>query len=132
MKRWRKKEHIGDKSKVSHLTPRYLPPSPLLSKPFFFFPFFGHSAWLVGSYFPKQGSNPALSVKAPSPNHWTAREFLPNHLEQSGPIPLSNWFFTLMCLVREMYFLNNLKKIIIILVIGALGRNIEKIEKSYN
>ena len=35
--------------------------------------FFGHAAGLAGSLFPIE---PGLkAVKAPSPNHWTAREF---------------------------------------------------------
>ena len=38
--------------------------------------FFGRAAWLAGSQFPDQGLNTALAVKEPSPNHWTAKEFL--------------------------------------------------------
>ena len=36
---------------------------------FFFSSSFGCTAWLVGSYVPNCGLNPALAVKAWSPNH---------------------------------------------------------------
>ena len=35
--------------------------------------YFGLAAWFVRSWFPDQGLKSA--VKAPSPNHWTSREF---------------------------------------------------------
>ena len=37
--------------------------------------FFGSAMKLVRVLFPHQGLNPVLAVKAPSPNHWTTREF---------------------------------------------------------
>ena len=42
--------------------------------------FFDHALRPIGSYFPKQG----LNLGSLSPNHWTAREFLP-------------WFFYTVC-----------------------------------
>ena len=41
----------------------------------YFFPYFGHAAQLMKSYFPDQGSNLPPAMKAPSPNPWTGREF---------------------------------------------------------
>ena len=42
---------------------------------YYIFSFF--AIWLVRSWFPDQGLNPCMSpaVEAPSPNHWTTREF---------------------------------------------------------
>ena len=39
------------------------------------FGLFGRAAQLAEYWFPDDGSNSALAVKALSPNHWTAREF---------------------------------------------------------
>ena len=39
------------------------------------FGLFGRAAQLAGYWFPDEGLNSALAVKALSPNHWTAREF---------------------------------------------------------
>ena len=43
---------------------------------FAFFSFFCHVGWLVGSWFPNQGSNLSPVVGVPSPGCWTPREFL--------------------------------------------------------
>jgi len=55
------------------------PPPHRLQSPIFiegcFSFFFGSAMKLVRVLFPHQGLNPVLAVKAPSPNHWTTREF---------------------------------------------------------
>ena len=50
----------------------------ILTLTIFFFCFsfsLGHAVWLRGSQFPDQQLNPGHAMKAPSPNHWTPREF---------------------------------------------------------
>ena len=50
---------------------------PILQMPFSFFSGGGSATahGLQDLKFPKQGSNTGPAVKAPSPNHWTAKEF---------------------------------------------------------
>ena len=41
----------------------------------FFFFFFGHIAWLMGSYFPTGDQTLVQGGESPSLNHWTTRKF---------------------------------------------------------
>ena len=64
--------HLLSKAKDPHIE------NPLFLEGVFFggvCGFFGHITQLAGSKFPNQGLNWAPAVKAPSPNHWTNREF---------------------------------------------------------
>ena len=51
-----------------------LNPTPPFFCHLFFFFFFGHTTQLVGSFLPQPETEPwPMAMKAPSPNHWTAR-----------------------------------------------------------